>query len=421
VRRVLALLAACGACGRAGASDRGDQIRLEVATGADYVEARLEHRVLERYLAANPGTRIIQRSVAGIPAVVPLAGPPDAFLLDQRDIPALVNRAAVLDLAPYLTRAAADLDCFNPTVLRAFTRGDTVLALPTGYTPIVVIYNKDLFDRAGLPYPTDAWTWADFERIGRRLTRDTDGDGRTDLWGAYFDRRAFLWLPWIWSGGGDVLCREGRRASGCLDAPTTIAALRWYAGWVTNHAIAPRPAGLGKSPDDDRRLFYTGQVAMVTAGHAWVPQLRAYVGQGRLRVGVVAIPRRPGFRPATAIYASGYAVPAAAPRRRLSVELTTYLTDSLAQALRGEAGFELPAFTPVAEALAARDTLGWEAAFLRAARHGRVPWSARIERWAEVESALTDALDRIVLAGDDPDTAAHDAARQLDGLLGTMP
>ena len=165
------------------------------------------------------------------------------------------------------------------------------------------------------------------------------------------------------------------------------------------------------------RLFYTGKLAMVTAGHAWVPDLRAAVARSRLRVGFVAIPHRVGSAPATAIYASAYAVPASVSRRRLAVELAAYLADTLAQALRGEAGLEVPALTPVAEALAARDTLGWEAAFLRAARHGRLPWSARVEQWPEVEAALSDLLDRIVLAREDPESAVHDAARQLDGLL----
>src|SRR2546428_615208 len=426
VTRALAFLAALAACGRAGAWDRLGQVRLEAVTGADYREARIERRVLEPYLAANPGIGVVERGAGTFPtgyrarilASLAAGSPPDVFRLDQDDVPALASRRVVLDLTPYLDRVGVDLDCFNPTALGIFTRGDAMLALPTGYTPIVVAYNKDLFDRAGIAYPGDAWTWDDFKRIAHRLTRDTDGDGRIDQWGAYFDRRLFASLPWIWSGGGDVLCPEGRWASGCLDAPRTIEAIRWYTRWVTADSIAPRPPSPGTpGGSDDVRLFYTGKLAMATAGHGWVPDLRAAVAQGRLRVGFVAIPHRAGSAPATAIYASAYAVPASVSRRRLAVELAAYLADTLAQALRGEAGLEVPALTPVAEALAARDTLGWEAAFLRAARHGRLPWSARVEQWPEVEAALSDLLDRIVLAQEDPEIAVHDAARQLDGLL----
>src|SRR2546422_2434773 len=75
----------------------------------------------------------------------------------------------------------------------------------------MVVYNRDLLDRAAIPYPTDDWTWDDFLRTAQLLTRDRDGDGRIDQWGAAFDRRPSFWLPWIWAGGGDVLCPDGRR------------------------------------------------------------------------------------------------------------------------------------------------------------------------------------------------------------------
>src|SRR5256886_8896687 len=125
-------------------------------------------------------------------------------------------------------------------------------------------------------------------------------------------------------------------------------------------------------------------LAMLTTGHSWVPRLRPYAASGRLRVGFVGIPHRAGVRPVTVIYASGYAVPAIAARRKLSIELAADLTDSLADGARGEAGLELPALTTAAQALVPPDTLGWEAAFVRAAAVGRMPGGPRIERWRGV-------------------------------------
>jgi multiple sugar transport system substrate-binding protein len=422
VKRVLGVCALVWGCSGA---PRGDSVTLELANRADYLEARLEDHVLAPYVAANPDLRVVQQGAVTYQAAyrdrvltsIVAGTPPDVFLLDNIDVPALVNRGALLDLTPYLARAGVDLGCLDQTVLSMFTRGDALYALPKGYTPLLVVYNKDLFDRAGIPYPTDDWTWDDFLRIAKRLTRDTDGDGVIDQWGTYFDRRPFLWIPWIWAGGGDVLCPDGRRASGCLDGPNTIAAIRWYTGWMTRYGIAPRAINPLKSAGDDFRLFSSGRIAMMTTGHSWVPRVHAYVAAGRLRAGFVAIPHRIGFRPVTVIYASGYAVPALVTRRKRSIELAAYLTDSLADALRGEAGLELPAVTAAARALVARDTLGWEAAFLRAATAGRAPWGARIERWREVEAALPDLMDRITLTGADPATAARELAREIDRLL----
>src|SRR5207244_3849477 len=142
--------------------------------------------------------------------------PPDAFLVEDGAVPACAGAGGrgALDLAPDLPRVDVDLTRYDATVLGIFRRGDAVYALPRGYTPLVIVYNRDLLDRSGIAYPGDDWTWDDFLRIARRLTRDTDGDGRIDVWGAAFDRRPAFWLPWIWSGGGDVLCSDGRRGPG---------------------------------------------------------------------------------------------------------------------------------------------------------------------------------------------------------------
>ncbi len=402
-----------------------DQVTLTLDNRADYVEARLEERALTGFRQTHPEMTVVQQSAGTGPAeyreriLTSLAAgtPPDVFLFDDIDVPAFLDRRAVLDLTPFLPRMGVDLARYDSTVLSIFRRGSAVYALPKGYTPLVVAYNKDLFDRAGLVYPTDDWTWDDFSRVARVLTRDTDGDGRVDVWGTSYDRRVVVWLPWIWSGGGDVLCPDGNSASGCLDSPTSIAALRWYTGWVTLDRIAARAFGPRRALGDDLRLFASGRVAMLTAGHSWVPTLRPYVAQHRLRVGFAAIPHRAGFPPATVIYASGFAVPVGAPHRRPSVELAAMLADSATQSLRAAAGLELPSVTGAAVALAARDTLGWEVEFLRASAHARAPWGARVAEWRAVEALLPDLMDQITIAGVDPAVAAHAMAKRLDRLL----
>jgi multiple sugar transport system substrate-binding protein len=414
MRRAALALLVCG-CGWSGA-ERG---ALVLANPAGYGRARLESTVLESYLAVHPGLRVVQWHPSFDPAAyrrrlldAMLAGkPPDALLLDLRDVPALAGRGMLLDLAPYLSRVGVTLEDYDPTILNAFRRGRAIYALPTGYSPLILAYNKDLFDRAGLSAPADDWTWDDFLGLAKRLTRDSDGDGTIDQWGTDVDHRVGVWLAWVWAGGGEVLCGDGRRATGCLDAPATIAALRWYAGLVTQEGIAPRAA-------DDITLFLDGKIAMLTVDHSVIPQVRPRVAAGRMRVGFIAIPHRAGYPPATVLTASGFGVPALALRRKLAVELVASLTDSLAGRLRAEAGLELPALTSVAVALAAADSLGWEAAFLRAAPQARIPWHARIGRWGEVELALAGMMDRIMLEGADPQAAAHDMALQLDHLLG---
>ena len=427
MRRVVALCLACWACG--GGREEGGRGALVLAdrvdSGAGAAEVELQERLVTPYLARHPGLELVRHSSAARDEyrralLTSLAGddPPDVFLLDAEDVPQVVERGVALDLVPYLARIGVDLARYDQTLLAVFRRGAGLYGLPRGYTPVVVAYNKDLLDRAALPYPTDDWTWDDFLRVAKQLTRDTDGDGSIDQWGSAFDGRLALWLPWIWAGGGDVLCADGRRASGCLDSRATVEALRWYAGWATSDGLALRIHDARDAPGAIARLFASGRLALMTTGHWAIPGLRASVAAGRLHVGFVAIPHREGVPSATVLYVSGYAVPAMTLRRKAAVELAADLTDSAAAAAWGEAGLELPAVAAAARAVAAADALGWDAAFLRAAAHGRPSWSARVGLWRDVAERLTDLMDRIVITHDDPARVAGATARELDRLLG---
>ncbi|HVH10356.1 MAG TPA: extracellular solute-binding protein [Gemmatimonadales bacterium] len=422
MKRALGVWLVCWGCAAPGPERRP----LLLADRTDAAPAALEAQLLAPYLARHPDLDLVRRSSAALGdeydrgLLLSLAhdDPPDAFLLDDEQFPRVADRGVALDLTPYLPRVGVTPSRFDPTVLALFRRGTDVYALPRGYTPVVVAYNQDLFDRAGIPYPTDDWAWDDFMRVAHQLTRATHGAGAINQWGSALDRRPTLFLPWIWAGGGDVLCADGRRATGCLDSRATIEALRWYTAWVAPGGIAPRITDGRAAPGAAVRLFNAGRLALLTTGHWAVPELRAAVMAGRLRVGFVAIPHRAGAAPATVLYASGYAVRAATARRKAAVELAAELSDSAAGLARGQAGLELPAVTQAAAELAAADPLGWEAAFLRAAAHGRPSWAARVAAWREVEGRLTDLIDRLVLTDADPSRAAQSAARELDRVLG---
>lgn len=428
MRRALLLCFAVSSCGR-GPAQRGVPVTLAdgavTGTEADRAAAILEQGLVAPYIARHLGIEVVRH-------VAPSRGEyrrllrtslasgelPDVFLLEDGDVPALLDRRLALDLTPYVGRVGVDVTRYDPAVLAMFRRGDALYALPKGYTPLALAYNKTLFERAGIPYPTDDWTWDEFIRVARALTRDTRGDGVIDQWGSAFDWRPAVWLAWIWAGGGDVLCADGRRASGCLDSPATVAALRWYRDWLTVARIAPRIADPRDAPGGTARLFARGRVALLVTGHWAVPDLRAAVSRGALRVGFVGLPHRAGVAAATVLYASGYAVPTRLDRRKPAVELAADLSDSTSEAARAAAGLELPALRMAAQAVAAADSLGWDAAFLRAAAHGRAPWEARIALWPEVEARLAALLERIVVTDADPGSASRDVARELDAVLG---
>jgi multiple sugar transport system substrate-binding protein len=407
----------------AGCRDDAD-VTLRVASWSDPIEQRIEQRYVQHFTDARPGVHVSLESVTNqdeyrdrILTSIAAGTPPDVFLLDNIDIPVFGARDVLMDVAPVIRRLGLNADAFDQRVLDIFTVDGKLLAIPKGFTPMVLVYNKRLFREAGIPEPNARWTWDDFLSAARALTRDRDGDGVADQFGTFFDRRVFLWISWIWSGGGDVLCRDGKHASGCLDSPATSRALRWYLDWVQRDSIAPRVFTLRRTLGDQFRLFNSGRIAMMTTGHFWLPQFRPYVDQGRMEIGFAPIPHRAGSEPSTVVYASGWAVPRNVQRPRLALELAGFMSDTLAQRTRSQLGLEISGLRRMSQAIRESDTTGWEAVFDSALNSGRVPWGARVRGWREVENRLPDVIDQVLLQGKDLDQALRDAARDIDAIL----
>lgn len=81
---------------------------------------------------------------------------------------------------PLVTRDSVDLGVYNG-VTDGFTFDGKLAALPNGVDYYVMYYNKDIFDAANEPYPSNDMTWTEFEETAKRLT---SGEGSTKKYGA---------------------------------------------------------------------------------------------------------------------------------------------------------------------------------------------------------------------------------------------
>ena len=66
-------------------------------------------------------------------------------------------------------------DAYRKSLLEAYSTDGTSYALPSSFSDVVLYYNADLFDAAGLDYPTNDWTWADEKAAAEALTNVATG------------------------------------------------------------------------------------------------------------------------------------------------------------------------------------------------------------------------------------------------------
>lgn len=146
-----------------------------------------------------------------------------------------------------------------------------------------IIYNKALFDRLKVPYPSDDLTWDEYLDLVRRLTvYAKPGDSIPEIFGA----AGAKFLVILWEKGGDLFNRNGTRSA--LDSPAAIAAFRFYHDLFFKYKAEPtaaiRSGVQGASDgvvgsDSGQAWFGSGKVAMVWGARWYLKNLRTYAAQ----------------------------------------------------------------------------------------------------------------------------------------------
>ncbi|MDY7078401.1 MAG: extracellular solute-binding protein, partial [Chloroflexota bacterium] len=152
----------------------------ELQAVIDEVNAQVDHFEIVHEPAPDDYYTKIQTTLAGGTAA-------DLFWLSQEWIAGMATDGALLDITDYLDAhkdlPAADPSDYFPGIISTAMYEGRYYGLPWIAQPVVMFYNKALFDAAVMDYPTLDWTWDDFESAAAALTQDTDGDGANDQWG----------------------------------------------------------------------------------------------------------------------------------------------------------------------------------------------------------------------------------------------
>ena len=330
--------------------------------------------------------------------------------------------AAIVNMEPFLaTDASTSEDDFFPAALQQFTYQGQLWGLPGGITVPVMNYNQDLFDAAGLAYPTADWTTGDFLEMAVALTQGED------------ENKQYGYVP-VSFGANDLISFMDRLGADMLDesvdpprlvfnAPSAVEAFRWYTSLATQYGVQP-VASEGSGGFEGGR----GQQALISEGLAamWMasgggfmggPGGRGFMaGQGAtsdLNIGVVPLPAGPDSAGGSGFQSvDGYFISAQSDARQACWTWITFLSEQPAATLG------LPARRAVAESAAYRQQVGAEQAdaYLASVRSGsRASFFQRISdegNWLGLASLwLSDAYERVV-NGEMTVEASLDAAQE---------
>jgi multiple sugar transport system substrate-binding protein len=147
-----------------------------------------------------------------------------------------------------------------------------------------MFYRKDMFDAAGLSYPTKDWTWDDFEADAKALTNPAQ---KTYGFAIFAPESEYYWEPFLWQAGGHLTSADGNSVA--FNSPQGIESANFYVGLKQ---YSP-PDYYGQTSWDGRVAFATGKVGMYEAGSWFGGEMNSSFPQIKGKWDVVPLPNGP--------------------------------------------------------------------------------------------------------------------------------
>ncbi|QYR21444.1 extracellular solute-binding protein [Paenibacillus sp. sptzw28] len=260
----------------------------------------------ETFEAAHPDVEIVVEQAADNFESMRVfqTEPPD--IMDSGGWWLFNQKGVFIDLLPLVKETPGLEADLNPGVMRVATKDGTLPGLPVDVSVPLILYKKQMLDEAGIPYPTEDWTWDDMMAMARKLTLRNEAGVATQF-GFATGPDIENYEPFIMRNGGRYLSPDGSTARGYIDSGETVEAFRKVIEMYREHQVTRKPGEPSEAGD-------LHQGFALVFGFTWFTGGLEANGLGD-QYGVVGLPGMPGGEEANMIYmgASGVTTKAKHP------------------------------------------------------------------------------------------------------------
>jgi len=186
---------------------------------------------------------------------------PDMMYQYGSSLPNLARSPKIVTIGDLIAKTPSyDWNDFYPAARLACTVNGKIKAVPSLIDNLCLVYNKKLFDQAGVSYPTAQWTWADFRAAAKKLTNASVkqygwayvADGSEDS--------VWRYLATLWQANGDLLNADNTKAA--FDSPAGLASMTL----LHDMAVVDKSVYLDTGNGNYMNLFNNGKIAMLWTG-----------------------------------------------------------------------------------------------------------------------------------------------------------
>ena len=208
------------------------------------------------------------------------------------DIYTWAYKAVIRPLDNLIEAAKYDMTQFFPAGITGSSYSGHLYAIPQDTHPgtVCIDFNKTLMAKYGVTPPTSDWTWEDMVGIAKKMSIDTDKDGKTDIWGINnWNNSTQHVYPRLRTNGGQFYDPTGHT---CLfDQEPNIKTLKEFQDLIWVHKVQA-PPGTTEAADI---LYRSSKLAMSTKTSTHVITMKTATAKD-FDSGAVLIPHAPNSK-----------------------------------------------------------------------------------------------------------------------------
>ncbi|MBE3576180.1 MAG: sugar ABC transporter substrate-binding protein [Limnochordales bacterium] len=276
---------------------------------------------------------------------------PDVFMVGDWDYAEFYRAGVLENLTPYIERDKIDLNAYVPTIVNQHRQPDgNFYTMSKDFSTMGIFYNKDHFDEAGIPYPTNKWTWNEALVWGQKLTR-RDASGKVIRYGIFTDPEwVALTLSFAWGAGYTIMDKNFMTFKGYLDNPEAIKAMQFFIDLAAKYKIGPNGWAERDAIGHAEGAFFGGKASIVIYGN-W--PINRWRNETKLRWGTV-IPPIYKVHSTTFVMEAGWGMAGGIKdpvRREAAWKLLSFLAGPKGQKHMVSTGWAMPSYIELAKEL----------------------------------------------------------------------
>ncbi|MGN0774771.1 MAG: ABC transporter substrate-binding protein [Candidatus Ventricola sp.] len=187
---------------------------------------------------------------------------PDVFWMHSNSAQMYMENDMLLDLTKYIKKSdVVRMENYYQGISELYSYKGKQYAMPKDHDTIALLYNKAIFDKCGVAYPDESWTWDDYYAAGKAITEAGNGEFYGAAMNTTNDQDG--WFNIVYDFGGYVIS-EDKKTSGWDDENTKKA--MEFVGKLCSDVFAPQPLVAENGTDG---LFRNGIAAMISQG-SWM-------------------------------------------------------------------------------------------------------------------------------------------------------